>query len=895
LRLHTFLIALVFTAILATAAAAGQARADNTRVGVMVLPFEMHAEGDISADRRNIMEAFASSLADAGARLAAMDEIRRRVEEGETTFSEGVTMELARGAGADFAVLGSITSLGGVLSVDWRVLDLESGEPVAFHSSSAASVADLMDRIRATAPETVEAMTTVLADKPVARAGVVDRILVTGNRRVDTEAILGKLTSAEGEPFSPDDVKEDIRAVYGMGYFNDITVALTDTASGKVLAYRLEEMPFVRSILIRGNDEVREDRINSATTMKENTVLDHSVLAENAERIRALYNKEGFYLAQVTPRVDSDGVDATVTFEIEEGPEVMVKRITFIGNEYFSDRKLRGLMNTKEAGFLTPFTEAGKFNELLFQNDLAIIMSKYYDEGFIQSDILDHRVLLSEDKKYFIITIALEEGDRFQVGELDVTGDILTSKEDLLEKLGLEKGEYFNRTRMSKGLEEITTLYGDDGYAYADVTPLTRVHPEAKTVDITLEIDKNEPVYIERIDITGNVRTRDKVIRRELEVEEGRLFSSSELKRSKNNLRRLGFFEDVQITRSRGGGPTLMKLDVEVKERPTGSVSVGVGYSSVDKVIGTASISQKNFMGTGIELDLSGTVSSSSSRYVLSITQPWLFDKPISAGFDIYNTGKEYPDFEIDKKGGSVRLGFPLKRRYTRMHLTYKLEDVNIFNVASTASTLIKDQEGNTTESSIKVLVRHDTRNDAFFPTEGEVVTASVEFAGGPIGGDSYFIKYEGEAVKFFPLPLDTSLSIKGTLGYLVGYDDHEVPVYERYFLGGINTLRGFETRTVGPRDPASGEVIGGKAMAVLNVEFLFPFASAQNIRGVVFYDTGNAYEKRLDLSNIRHGAGVGIRWFSPMGPLRLELGFNLDRRDGEKAQQWEFAVGTLF
>ncbi|CAG1065023.1 Outer membrane protein assembly factor BamA [uncultured bacterium] len=862
----------------------------------LVLPFEVHAEGEMTALRRNITESIAASLEEKGAEVAGVAEIRELVlKEGVRKFDEKTALELSKRVKADFAVLGSITRLGAATTVDWRLLDLKDGSIKAFFHESSLSVADLLSRLNGKSAAAVEKMRESIQARPGAKSGTIDAITVTGNRRVDAEAILKRVASRKGEPFSADTVREDVRSIYASGYFDDVAADLSDTASGKVLTFKVREMPFIRKIEYRGNSEVKIERLEETVTMKTNTVLDRVLLAANAEKLKAMYEDEGFYLAKVNPAIETDGVEATVVFKIEEGPEVRVRRITIIGNEAFSGKLLTGLMTTEEAGIFSFVTKSGKFSEFVFQNDLAILMSHYFDNGYINADILDSRVLLSEDRRWFHITISLSEGEQYRTGKLDMSGDILDGKEELLDKLKLKGGEVFSRSTLSKGIDAISTAYGDKGYAYAEVRPLTKVNNADKTIDITVDVKKNEPVYIERIDLVGNVRTRDKVIRREVGVGEGDLYSATELKRSRDNLRRLGYFEDVRISEGRGSAPDKIKLNVSVKERPTGSISLGFGYSSVDKLIGTASVAQSNFMGTGLKLDLSGTVSASSSRYVLGVTEPWLFDKPISAGFDLYNTEKEYPDFDIKKKGFDLRFGFPITKRYTRGNITYKLEDVDISNVDPAASLFIREQAGTSTESSVRVQIRRDTRNDAFFPSEGSVMSAFTELAGGPLGGTSYFVKYEGEAVKFFPLPWDTVLSVHGTAGYVQGYEGRQAPIYERYFLGGINSIRGFETRTVGPKDADTGDLIGGNTMFAANIEYLFPLIPEQNIRGLVFFDAGNAYKGRIDFSDVRTSAGTGIRWFSPLGPLRLELGFNLDPRTGESSSQWDFAIGSVF
>lgn len=863
---------------------------------VLILPFGMHANVDISSTRRAVMDAMAASLNKEGAEITGLELVKELVlKKGAQDFTEKEAFEIAAKVRPDFAVLGSITRLGSTTDVDWRLLELSGKEAVAFYYASGSSEEELLSAIGKKSPAMHEKMSSSLKTRPATKKGNIDRIVVTGNKRVDTEAITGRLTSKAGGEYSPDDVREDIRTLYGTGYFNDITASLADTAAGKVLTFHVVEMPFIKKIDFDGNKELKDEKLTEGMTLKENTVLDRVTLSQSTERIKQMYNEEGYYLAKVEPVVDSNGLEASITFKIDEGPAVKVKRITFIGNEKFSDSKLRGLLNTKEKGFFSLVTSSGQFNEFYFQNDLSIIMSHYYDNGYIKADVLEHRVLLSQDKQWFYITIALSEGDQFRVGKLDVQGDLLEDRAKLIEKLDLTTGEVFNRSRLSKGIEAIAGIYGDKGYAYADIKPMTTVDDKTKTIDVTIDIRKNDLVYIERIDITGNVKTRDKVIRRELELGESDLFSSSELKKSRDNLKRLGFFEDVKILQSRGSAADKMKLDVDIKERPTGQVSLGFGYSSVDKLIGTASISQSNFMGTGIKLDLSGTISASSSKYVLGVTEPWLFDRPISAGFDIYNTDKEYPDFDIARKGFDIRLGFPITKRYTRGYLTYKLEDVNINNVLDTASSFIKEQAGETTESSVKAQVRRDTRNDAFFPSEGSVINASIELAGGFLGGTSQFIKYEGDAVKFFTLPWDMVFSVHGALGYVQGYGGKKIPIYERYFLGGINSIRGFETRTVGPKDSATGDLIGGETMITANTELIFPIFAQAAVKGLVFFDVGNTYDGPIDFSDLRKGAGLGVRWFSPFGPLRLELGFNLDRREGEKSKQWDFTIGTIF
>ncbi len=890
------LIRVLFVIIAFVIVFSGTAAAERTGPRVLILPFDIHSGVDISAERRDLMETIASSLYERGAEIVGVERVKELfVEEGVRSFDEKTAMELSGEVNADFAVLGSITLLESIYSADWRILDIKGSRLLRFYHKDASSAGELAKKVKDTTASMYKRMLVGAGLKPHVSTGVVAQVLIEGNRRIDSEAVSRKLRTRAGQPFSAEDIKEDIHTVYGMGYFDDVMVDLSETKDGKVVTFIVREKPFVKTVNIKGNKNINEERIKEVLTLKTNTILDRIVVKEDAERIRGLYIQDGYYLADVRGEVKVEGLDATVTFRIDEGEKVKVRRITIIGNKAFSDRRLKGLMNTKETDLLSFVTGSGSFNEYVFENDLSLIMKHYFDNGYIKADILDRKVLLSEDKRWFYITIAVFEGERFRVGSIDIEGELIAGKEELLKALRIGTGQIFNRSKLRRGIDALTEIYGDKGFANAEFDPVTRINDDKKTIDIVIRVTKNEPVYIERIGITGNVRTRDKVIRRELEFAEGELFSFSGLKKSRNNLRRLGYFESVDIEKSAGSAPNKVKLDVNVTERPTGAVTFGMGYSTVDKVIATASVSQSNLMGTGIKLDMSGTISSKSSNYVFSFTQPWLFDRPLSAGVDLFNTTRVYPDFSMDKKGFNLRFGFPLYKRTTRAYLRYRYENVDVTDVAGTASSTIKEQEGKSTVSSVRALIRHDTRDDIFFPTEGETLSFSTEVAGGWLGGNTSYVKHEGSATKYFPMPWETTLSIRGSFGFVYSFGGKDVPVYERYFLGGINSLRGFETRTVGPKDPSTGELIGGESMVTINTEYLFPLFPQERIKGVVFFDVGNAFESAIDPGDLRKGAGVGIRWFSPIGPLRIEWGYNLDRKDDEKQSVWEFTMGGMF
>ncbi|MBI5682798.1 MAG: outer membrane protein assembly factor BamA [Deltaproteobacteria bacterium] len=868
-------------------------------VNVVILPFEVHARDNISDFRLKILEAIASSLDETkGIRVIAGDRLKDVImEKGTKIFDEGAAGAVGKELGANYVVLGSISKLGKRYSIDAKVYNVGQDKLSSLSYIEGEDTKEITQRVydlsSAISREILKEAIT--AEKADAESGIIGKIKITGNKRMDTDAIRAKIKTRAGDKFDSDQIKEDIRAIYDSGFFDDIIADMADTAVGKELTFIVKEKPIIKQVIFAGNKELTEEKIRESLTIKTGSILNRIVLQENADKLKTLYANEGFYLAKIEPVVSiANEIEASVNFQIDEGKKVKVKNITIIGNQKMTEKKIRKVMNTKEAGFFSFITKSGVYQEFIFQNDLNLIAGLYYDNGYIQANITDSKVTLSSDKEWLYITIAVSEGEQFKVGKVDVRGDILTTKRAILEKIKNKTGNIFSRKIVGGDITKITDIYGNDGYANVDVNPVTKLNTEAKTVDLVFDINKGEPVYIEKVNIRGNVTTRDKVIRREVELGEGELYSSTGIKRSRSNLRRLGYFDDVNIATGPGSSENKMTVDVEVKERPTGFIAAGAGYSSADGMIVTANITQKNLLGTGKQLDLSALLSSKTSRFNLGFTEPWFLDKPISAGIDIFNTTKEYTDFTRDSVGFGLRFGFPLYRRDTRGYLTYKLEEVEVTRVASGASQIIRDQEGKNLISSINAAIRKDTRDDALFPTEGSVIYFSIEFGGGPIGGDVNYVKYLLEGTRYFSMPYDTVLAARALAGYLHGFDGKDAPVYERFYLGGINSIRGFKTRGISPKDPTTNELIGGDGEALLNIEYIFPIFTEQKFKGVVFFDTGNTWDGGF-LNGLRYSAGLGIRWVSPLGPIRLEWGYNLDKKEGEDSSQWDFTIGTSF
>jgi outer membrane protein insertion porin family len=558
-------------------------------------------------------------------------------------------------------------------------------------------------------------------------------------------------------------------------------------------------------------------------------------------------------------------------------------------------------METREKNLLSFITNAGIFKEETFQKDLDRIVAFYYNEGHIKAKVGTPTV--THEGKDIYITIPVEEGESFKIGEVDITGDFIVPRETLLKDLKTVKGEGFRSNYLNDDMVSLSELYSDQGYANVDITPLTSINDEQKTVAVNFEITKGERIYFERINITGNNRTRDKVIRRELKVSEGELYSGSKVKRSKQRLDDLGFFKKTNLTTTKAGGPNRVSLNVEVEEKPTGSLSFGAGYSSVDSLVGLVQLSQDNFLGKGQRLDLRCQLGG-TNRFMFSFTEPWFFDTRWKAGVDLFNMERWYEDFDSESMGGSMRLGHPIGE-FTRVDFGYEYEEVDISDVDYDASLDILEQEGTSTTGALTAGITRSTLDNRFTPHTGIITHFTTKFAG--VGGDNQFVTFVGSFGKYFPLPRDSAFFIRGTAGYSVGYGGEEVPIFEKFFLGGLDSIRGFEERSVGPKerrgsryffisDRDDKDVVGGEKELFFNFEYIFPILKETGIRGVVFFDAGNAYKKSESfLSDIRTSAGFGIRWQSPFGPLRLEFGINLDPEDDEDTSEFHFTMGSMF
>jgi len=720
------------------------------------------------------------------------------------------------------------------------------------------------------------------------------KIMILGNVKVEEGVIRGAIKNREGGPFSVEKVREDLRSIFDLGYFTDVQVDIKSTPQGKEVIFIVVEKPSIKEILIKGNEKVKLDDIKEKMTLKPRSILNLEKVKEDSEQIRKLYFSKGYYGVKVEYKVDYlETNEAVVTFTISEGPKGHIQKIVFKGNKKIKTSQLKKLMATKQNNIFSIITKTGTLDEDVLKNDLQLLTAYYFDHGYLEAKTSEPKIDLSNPKK-IRIEIEITEGPQYHLGDIDFKGDLITTKEALFKVLKLKRGAVYSNSAIRRDVNAITEKFADQGFAYVEINPETSVDNKNLLVQLTFDIEKKKRVSFEKIQVVGNTKTRDKVIRRELQVAEGELYSAADMNKSRDRLKRTGYFKEVDFTTSRGSTEEKINLDIKVEEAPTGALSFGIGYSSIESVVGTASISDRNLFGLGYYGVLKFSLGFKTQNFKFSFTDPYFLGYPFAAGIDLYHENVEiFTEYSYRITGGDLRFGKELTDKI-RIDLMYKLETISVYNVTDDASIYIKDQKGRKTTSAISFSPSMDTRDDYYNPRRGAKHSLFIQNAGGILGADNYFVKVTGETSWFFPLPLNTTLNLRAKAGVIEPYGGRNLPIYEKFFVGGLYTVRGVEYGRAGPLD-VNGEPIGAKKMAVFSSEWIFPLSREIGLRGALFFDVGKGFDKWADFKPLKFGAGPGIRWFSPFGPIQIDLGFNLNPKKGEKGHVIEFNAGSVF
>jgi len=761
-----------------------------------------------------------------------------------------------------------------------------------------------------------------LASLGAAGEAPIQAISVTGNSRVEQSAIRVRIKSPIGKPPDPALIEQDVRSIYAMGFFEDVRASVEDGDGKRTLTFHVVERPMIKEIKLEGNKKIKDDDLQIALKVRPHTLLDVEKIQRGMEEAKKLYDQKGYKDAAITFKTsETVGGEVTLTFHVDEGKVIRIRHIIFEGNKEFSARELRRIMQTKQAWFLSVLTGAGNLDPEVLKTDVERLTAFYYDSGHVNVKVDEPQVERKEDG--LDVTIRIDEGDQYKVGPVKLAGDIVGDPDVTMAHLEMKSGDVFRASRLRKDILFLTEAYGDLGFAFVNVEPLTAVDPDKKQVVLTYKIDRGPVVYFDRIEITGNTKTKDEVIRRELNVQEQQLFRGSDLKTSRARVQRLALFQDVNMTTQRSDQPDKIDLLVDVKESQTGAFTAGAGFSSADQFLFNVRLSENNLFGTGDRVVLNADVGSRRRNFTLDYTNPYSFDTYFTSIISAFNYLTEFDNFDRGGTGFSIQALYPFTalgvRRVpfigasldeVRFGMRYRLEQSDISNVSSFFRVpSIDAEEGKTLVSSVIPTLVRNTLNHPFDPTDGSIEDMSVQFAG--IGAGSGYLVVEGRGRWFYPFyksaTFGTFVLSHGTrVAWGVGQEDRsgkEIPLYERFFPGGINSVRGYEARTLGPREPVfdpennivDTTPVGGSTQLIFNNELIFPIFEQLGLRGVLFFDLGNAWrhDQGIPLSDLRKAVGWGVRWLSPIGPLRVELGYPLQKKANEKSSVFQFSFGA--
>lgn len=854
---------------------------------VAVMPFEIQGGAGGGKTQESLDDLFTRLGARSG--ISLIDPALVEKAAGGPVSSEAQAKSVGNKVGASFVMFGTYSQKGDTISIRATLVDMSGvKKPVALLAEQqgienlAAAVEKIVDQTSA----------------DVVGASAIAAIRVKGNQRIEAAAIERVLKSKKGQLFNPELVSADIRSIFAMGYFEKVAAEVTSTPAGKILTYVVKENPIVSKLVVTGNKDIKEKDILAAVTTKQYAILKRSEIAADVQKIRKLYQEKGYYNAEITSEITFpvSPREAVVTFDIKEHKKVYIKSVKFIGNKQLSSRTLSGEMQTKPWSLLSYITTRGVLQRDILDTDIQRLNAYYRDQGFMDAEVGSPKITLEKDG--FHITIPVHEGTRYKIGSATLSGDLIKGyKSKIKDKLETKPKEYFSGDKIRDDMNLIKNVYMNLGYAKVEVNPQVKRNTESHTMDINLNIKKYGIVRIGRIYITGNVKTRDYVILRELKISEGDIYNAKEINDSVLALRRLDYFKNVEIIPVATSQPGVMDLNVKITEKQTGQISFGGGYSTEDGAFVTGQISQKNLAGTGQYLGVQAMVAQDAQYYMLSYTKPWLFDTRFSAGFDIYDWLRGYQDFDETSYGIKLRTGYPLGN-YSNVSAYYKLEEAKIQDLDTAASTdptfIAAEAQGWQLSSGFGLAFERNTTDQPFMPTIGSYAGFALEYDAKELGSDFNLFKQEYHVGYYHPLFWQLIGHVRAEVGFENGSDN--IPIFDRYFLGGIDSMRGWKFGYLGPKD-ADGLVVGGNKYALVNYELLFPILERYGVRGVLFFDWGNAFPQGQDInvSDFKEDIGPGIRWNSPFGPLRIEMGYVLNRKTGDPTYEWQFSAGAFF
>ncbi|MBX9727002.1 MAG: outer membrane protein assembly factor BamA [Rickettsiales bacterium] len=742
---------------------------------------------------------------------------------------------------------------------------------------------------------------TILSMASVAHAQVaVKTITIVGNQRLEVDTIKTYLGVKSGDTPTQYDLDAGLKKLYATGFFSDVSIA----QDAGVVTVTVVENASINEVLFEGNSKIDKDALEKEITLKSRSLYTRTKVQKDLKRLLDVYRRSGYYSSEITPQVIQLPQNrVNLVYSITEGPKAFIEKIAFIGNESYPAKSLETIINSSRERWYQFLSDSDKYDPDRLQYDQELLRKFYFENGYADFKVKSAIAELSPQRDAFYITFTIEEGEQYRLGTIDVNTKLPKSRvPELAPSITTQQGDIYNATEVEDSINRMTDVLGDSGFAFVEIKPeITRREGKEKIIDLTYAISEGPKVYVDRINIFGNVRTIDEVIRREFKLSEGDAFSTSKLKRTEQRLNNLGYFEKVSIERKPGSAADKTQLDVQVQEKSTGEITFGAGFSTADGPIADFGVRERNFLGHGQDLRFKAQVGGRRQQYDLGITEPYFLGRELEAGVDLFKSQQNIQNnasFDRATVGGRLRLGYSLNE-HLKHQVRYTLEQTKITNVDSDASTFIRDQEGTFTVSSVGQSFIYDLRDNKFNPTAGYLLRLNQDIAG--LGGDDRFLRQEVQSEYYIPVAKKWTFATYGAAGNIFGLNQ-DVRINQRFFSGG-QEVRGFANAGFGPRDVTTDDALGGNSYYAATAELRFPLGLPDDlgVTGAIFTDAGSAFDLDTsglgirDDSSLRASFGAGVAWSSPFGPIRIDFAKAFLKESYDETEIIRFNFGTRF
>lgn len=893
-RLNIFLLLLLCNILYCNIIANAVSKGDPS---IVVLPFQINGSSNNEELQTELPILLATVLKNKGFRVIPNKSVLDLLyKQNISQLNISIAKKIAQQLHADYVIYGSFNQTGENFSIDSRLIDVigvTSARPLYIEKTK-------INELNIAVTELAERITNGLIKK-----NTIADVRIHGLKVLDPDVILTRLTINKGDHIDHAKINTEIKKIWELGYFSDVSASIEESGEGRLLVLTVQEKPKITDIVVQGSKAVSIDNILTAMSSKKGSVISDRLLSQDIQKITDLYRKEGYYLAEVNYEIKEkeNTSSATLLLTVNEGKKLYIKDVRIEGLETIKAKTLKKELALTERNFLSWFTGTGVLREEYLERDSIAISAYAMNHGYVDIQVASPEVTFNE--KGIVITFRVKEGKRYKIGKIDFKGDLIETSEQLLKvtKIDDHKNyeQYFSLSVMQDDVKALTDFYSDYGYAFAEVDLETTKNEEDATIDVTFLIDKKQKVFLRRIIVEGNNRTRDNVIFRELRLADGDLFNGQYLRRSNERLNRLGYFNQVDTDTLPTGKDDEVDLLVKVQEARTGAITGGVGYSTHSKFGVSGSISERNLWGKGYILSIEGFISSKSSSLDLSFTNPRIYDTDFGLSNNIYTLRDEWDDFRKKTYGNTIRLFHPIGE-YSSIFVGYRIDQYRLYDIPSTAPRSYIDYQGKNISSVVSGGFTFDSTDSRERPSKGHIAKLIVEYGGGGLGGNDNFFKPIAELQGFYSISRNKNHIIHWRTRAGAAYKNSKkpVPVFDRFFIGGIDSIRGYDTEDLAPKDPRFGDEIGGDRMAFLNLEYIWTFQPELGLALVPFYDIGfqtDSAQTSKPFSKLKQSYGLELRWRSPMGDLRFAYGIPLNKNvSGKKTRgRFEFSMGQFF